>query len=170
MIKRFIFLFLLAACCAVLSRTYLIEGIYVASASMEPTLHVGTNFFLDKLTLHFSNLKRGDIVVFPSPVEPGKDLIKRVIGTGGETIEIRNKEVFLNGSRLEENYVKHTRSSEMLEGDNLGPLEIPAGDIFVMGDNRDESGDSRDWKDSTTGGHIYFVQVEKIKGKVIFLF
>ncbi len=170
MIRRLIFLFFIAAGAAIISRTFLIEGIYVASASMEPTLPVGANFFLDKLTVRFAKLKRGDIVVFPSPVDPGKDLIKRIIGVGGDSLEIRNKKVFVNGGELDEKYVKHTRSTELLVGDNLGPLDVPAGTVFVMGDNRDESGDSRDWKDKTTGDHIYFVPVEKVKGRIISFF
>ena len=170
MIKRLLFLFFIAAFITVFFRTFVLEGIYVASASMEPTLPVGTNYFLEKVTLKFTKPKRGDIVVFPSPVEPGKDLIKRVIGTGGDTIEIRRKEVFLNGAKLEEDYVKHTRSTEMLVGDNLGPLEVPENMIFVMGDNRDESGDSRDWKDKGNEEHIYYIPVEKIKGKIIRFF
>jgi signal peptidase I len=170
MIKRLIFLFFIAAVLTVFLRTFVIEGIYVASASMEPTLPVGTNYFLEKVTIRFIKPRRGDIVVFPSPVEPGKDLIKRVIGTGGDTIEIKRKEVFLNGIKLEEEYVKHTRSAEMLVGDNLGPLEVPADMVFVMGDNRDESGDSRDWKDKGTDEHIYYIPVEKIKGKIIRFF
>jgi len=167
MIKRLLFLFFIAAFIAVFFRTFVLEGIYVASASMEPTLPVGTNYFLEKITLRFTKPKRGDIVVFPSPEEPGKDLIKRVIAAGGDTIEIRRKEVFINDVKIEENYVKHTRSSEMLVGDNLGPLEVPQGSVFVMGDNRDESGDSRDWKEKGTEEHIYYISVDKIKGKII---
>jgi signal peptidase I len=170
MIKRLVFLLLIAVAGTVLLRTFVVEGIYVASASMEPTLHVGTDFFLDKLTPHFTRIKRGDIVVFPSPVEPGKDLIKRVIGVGGDNLEIKNKEVFLQGVKLEESYVKYTRSSEILAGDNLGPLAVPDGTVFVMGDNRDESGDSRDWKNKETGQHIYFVPCDKVKGRIILLY
>jgi signal peptidase I len=170
MIKRLAFLFLLALVGAVLLRTFVIEGIYVASASMEPTLSVGSNFFLNKLAYRFSGVKRGDVVVFPSPVDSGKDLIKRVIALGGDTLEIRNKDVFLRGVKLEEKYVKHVRSGEALEDDNVGPLEVPEGSVFVMGDNRDESGDSRDWKNKQTGQHIYFIETKNIKGKLIILY
>jgi len=170
MIKRLAFLVLLAFAGTVLLRTFVIEGIYVASASMEPTLHVGTNFFLEKLTLRFSKPRRGDIVVFVSPVNPGKDLIKRVIAVGGDKIEIKDKEVFLNGTKLDEPYIKHTRSNEILQGDNIEPLDVPRDSVFVMGDNRDESGDSRDWKNKDTGQHIYFVTCDSIKGRIILLY
>jgi len=170
MMRRFFFLFLVAVLATVVLRTLVIEGIYVASASMEPTLPVGTKYFLEKLTVRLSGAKRADIVVFPSPVEPGKDLIKRVIAVGGDKIELRNKEVYLDGLKLEESYVRHSRRNEVLEDDNVGPLEVAEGTVFVMGDNRDESGDSRDWKNIETGEHIYFIPVKSLKGKIILLF
>jgi len=168
--KRLIFLLMISAAAAVLFRTFVIEGIYIASASMEPTLPVGTKYFLEKITVRFRAPARGDIVVFPSPIQEGKDLVKRVIAAGGDTLEIRNKIVFLNGERLTEKYAEYKRSNETLDGDNIGPLAVPAKSLFVMGDNRDESGDSRDWKNKGTGEHIYFVPVEKIKGKIILFY
>jgi signal peptidase I len=147
-------------------REYVIEGIYVASASMEPTLPVGTHLFLEKVTIKFKTPGYGDIVVFPSPVTKAHDLIKRIIGLPVDSIAIRNKAVYRNGTKLDEPYVKHTRPNEALEGDDLGPVTVPAGMAFVLGDNRDESGDSRDWKDSN-GEHHYFIAINSIKGKVI---
>ena len=94
-------------------------------------------------------------------------MIKRVIGLPGEAIEIRGKKVFINGSALDEPYAAFKRKDEILVGDNLGPIKIPADSFFVMGDNRDESGDSRDWKDAATGEHIYFVSGKDIKGRLI---
>jgi len=170
MSKRIWLLIAVGVILALFIRSFVLEGIYVASASMEPTLAVGSKFFLEKVTYYFREPAKGDIVVFPSPVKKDYDLIKRVIATAGDTLEIRDKTVFLNGQALSENYVKHTRSSELLVGDNLGPLQVPAGALFVMGDNRDESGDSRDWKDPATGDHIYFVAVGSVKGKILILY
>jgi signal peptidase I len=157
----------IAAAAALLLRIFIIEGIYVASGSMEPTLILGTNLLLEKVVLRFRAPRRGDIVVFPSPVEPSKDLIKRVIGLPGDTIEIRSKSVFLNGGKLSENYIKHTRPRERLLGDTIAPITVPEGMVFVMGDNRDESRDSRDWKNTLTNEPIRFVAIKRLKGRVI---
>jgi signal peptidase I len=169
MIKRLLFLAIIAGIITLGVREYVVEGIYVASGSMEPTLTVGTHLFLEKVTFKFKKPAYGDIVVFPSPVTMEKDLIKRVIGLPGDTIEIRSKAVYRNGSALDEPYVKHTRATEALEDDNLAPITIPADMAFVLGDNRDESNDSRDWKDEKTGEHHYFIALDSIKGKLIHL-
>ena len=166
-IRRLVFLVIIAVSVTIFVRTYVIEGIYVASASMEPTLLPGRHLFLEKLSLKCRSPRRGDIVVFASPVNENRDLIKRIIAIPGDVVEIRGKTVFLNGEELREPYVQHTRKNEALEGDNMGPLNVPKGAVFVMGDNRDESGDSRDWIDQATGAHIYFVSVKTIKGKLI---
>jgi signal peptidase I len=170
MIKRLLFLLFLGVVCTLLLRTFVIEGIYVASASMEPTLPVGTNLFLEKVTLQLGSPKRGDVVVFPSPVKDRHDLIKRVIALPGEQVQIKDKLVYIDQRPLAELYVQHTRSAETLEDDNLGPLTVPRGSLFVMGDNRDVSGDSRDWKDPLTGEHVYFVPVSSVKGTIVQLF
>jgi signal peptidase I len=170
MIRRFIFLLLLACMATLAVRAYVVEGIYVASASMEPTMPVGVHLFLEKITIKFGRLKRGDIVVFPSPSKKNHDLIKRVIALPGDELEIRDKTVYLNGRQQQETYVKFTRKDERLEGDNLGPMTIPEGMVFVMGDNRDESDDGRVWKDEKTGQPIYFVPIDEIKGKALWAF
>jgi signal peptidase I len=170
MIRRLVFLYFIAAVCTIFLRTFVVEGIYVASASMEPALPVNTHLFLETITLRFHKPSRGDIVVFRSPVDPGRDLIKRVIALPGDTIEIKEKVVYLNAAELKEDYVQHTRALELLEGDNMGPLTVPEDAVFVMGDNRDESGDSRDWKDGKTGERRYFVPIKSIKGKIILFY
>lgn len=170
MLRRLAFLALIAAVLTLFFRSFGLEGIYINSGSMEPTLPVKASYFLEKISYRFINPRRGDIIAFPSPITPGKDLVKRVIAIGGDTIELRNKAVVLNGSLLSEPYVQHTRSKELLEGDNIPPLTVPEGMVFVMGDNRDESGDSRDWKDALSGEHQYFVPVNQIKGKLIVLY
>ncbi|MCB4790618.1 MAG: signal peptidase I [Elusimicrobia bacterium] len=156
-----------AAISALLIRSFIAEGIYPASGSMEPTLLKDKHYILEKVTIKFIPPKRSDIIVFPSPVQKNHDLIKRVIAVCGDNIEIRRKKVFLNNVPLEENYVQYTRPNELLKGDDLGPLAVPNGKVFVMGDNRDESGDSRDWKDPVTKESIYFIDNKNVKGRII---
>lgn len=164
--KRILLWLVLGAVGAFIVRMWCVEGIYIASGSMKPTLKEGAQLFTNKLAYQFSKPKRGDIVSLRSPVSLEKGLVKRIIAAEGDTIEIRSKKVFLNGQELLEPYVQYTRKNELLKGDKISPLVVPPGHVFVMGDNRDESNDSRDWKDSKNGEHIYFVPMKLIEGKV----
>lgn len=168
--RRFLMLTVVAVILAAALRVFVLEGIYVASGSMEPTLSTGQTLFLEKVTIKFRGVKYNDIVVFPSPERKGRDLIKRVIALPGDTIEIHEKVVYRNGSVLEEEYVQYTRRNEILLGDNIEQTEVPKGMVFVMGDNRDESKDSRDWRDPETGERLYFIPIHSIKGKVFSLY
>lgn len=143
-------------------REWVGEPIYVASPSMEPTLKTGTMLILDKMTLCFRAPKRGDILSFRSPVER-RDLLKRVIALPGETVELRRKAVFINGQSLAEPYAVHSRSGEDLVGDTMGPLLVPPGHYFMLGDNRDESSDSSVWKDAD-GNPVRFVGLRLVEG------
>jgi signal peptidase I len=163
---RLLWLTFLGALGALLLRAFVFEGVYIASASMEPALPVGRHLFVNKLAYRTGSPQRGDIVVFPSPVDDEKDLVKRVIAVAGDDVLIREKKVYLNGAALEEPYAVHDRP-EMLVGDNLDVGVVPPGRVFVMGDNRDHSGDSRDWKDAKTGAPIRFIRIGDIKGKLI---
>ena len=145
-------------------RAWVVEPITIASASMEPALKVGTLLILDKLSLERRGPKRGEIVSFRSPVD-AEDLVKRVIAVPGDIVEIRAKKVFVNGQALDEPYAVHDRPDERLEGDNLGPLTVPAGAYFVLGDNRDESKDSSVWK-TASGERVYFTPVSSLQGIV----
>lgn len=163
--KRLVFLIVLGVAGAYFFRHYVGGLVRVASGSMEPTLEQGSFQWLNKWYYYFHPIKRGDIIVFPSPVDKSKDLIKRVIGLPGDSIQIINKEVFLNYKKLTEPYVIHKRADEILSGDNMPEVIVPQNCLFVMGDNRDWSEDSRDWKDKR-GKHIYFISVDSVEGKI----
>ena len=150
-------------------RTQLVEPIYVASGSMDPTLAVGGHYLVNRLVYKFREPRRGEIISFTNPVDERTPNIKRVIAVGGDRVELRRKKVYLNGEPLEEPYTVHTRASEDLAGDNLGPLTVPAESYFVLGDNRDESFDSSVWKDPASGRPIYFVPLKNVKGRLILI-
>jgi signal peptidase I len=130
---------------ALLVEAFLIQAFWIPSPSMEPTLGVGDRVLVNKLSYNFHDVNRGDVVVFERP--PGastgengeiKDLIKRVIAIGGETVEARDGNVYVNGKQIEENYLEPGTPT-----DNLPLTTIPDGRVFVMGDNRTNSEDSR---------------------------
>jgi len=112
-----------------------------------------------------ANIERGDIIVFMFPEDETKDFIKRVIGLPGDTVEIRRKTVYIHGQPLNERYTQHVDPMvfphQVQPRDNLGPITVPADSYFVMGDNRDQSLDSRFWG---------FVKREKIKGKAFLIY
>ena len=133
---------------------------------MEPTFPVGAFVLMDKVTLRWREPRRGEVIVFSSPLREDKELVKRVIALPGDTVELRAKKVLVNGVELDENYTQHTRAEERLAGDNLGPLTVPPKGIFVLGDNRDESKDSSVWKDPDDGEPIYFLPRRRVTGLV----
>jgi signal peptidase I len=127
---------------ALLIKTFLLQAFYIPSASMDPTLKIHDRVLVNKLSYHFHEVHRGDIVVFKRP--PGerdaniKDLIKRVIALPGETVEGRDGHVMIDGRILHEPYVPPDKPT-----DNFGPLKIAKNHYWVMGDNRTNSKDSR---------------------------
>jgi len=146
---------------AIIIRTLLIQAFKIPTSSMEDTLlindHIIANKFIygttipfrkDKI-LRFEKPKRGDVVIFRYPVDPKLMFIKRCIGLPGDTIEIKDKVVYVNSQKLEEKYVYHkdirTFPAMYAPRDNYGPIKVPEGHYFVMGDNRDYSSDSRFW-------------------------
>jgi signal peptidase I len=161
---RLLKLFAIALAIVLPVRTWVAEPIYVASPSMEPTLKTGTMMVLDKLTLRMRAPRRGDVLSFRSPVD-AHDLLKRVVAVPGETVEMREKVVFINGKELDEPYAVHSRAGERLEGDNIGPLVVPEKGFFVLGDNRDVSNDSSVWKDAD-GLPLRFLRLRLIQGIV----
>lgn len=160
--KELPFLVVVALIVAVIIKTFLVQAFYIPSASMRDTLLEGDRVMVNKLAYRFGDPHRGDVIVFDSPLvehhpsesflgkvvrnvgealgisTPESALIKRVIALGGETIEIRDNTIFIDGTALDEPYL--TRPVTM---DAFGPLTIPTGHVFVMGDNRNQSEDGR---------------------------
>ena len=164
-LPRILFLLAVALGIVLPVRAWIVEPIFIPTASMEPTLPVGRHLFLDKLTLHRRKIERGDIVVFKPPTGEDEEMVKRVIGLPGESVELKDKAVFIDGKALSEDYIQHKRAGERLEGDNLGPVVVPEDSYFVLGDNRDESNDSTVWKDKD-GNRLYFVPLRDVRGFV----
>jgi signal peptidase I len=133
------------------------QATVVPTESMVPSILVGDHFFLDKVAfpanypqslqkyLPVRTIERGDIVALWSPENPDVRLVKRVIGLPGETLEIRHRAVSIDGRKLNEPYVIYLDPQEIDRRDNFGPVTIPAEQFFLMGDNRDNSNDSRFW-------------------------
>ncbi len=164
---RWIILFLAGLGATVPLRRWVVEPIYVASASMEPALPVGARLLSDKVTLRLRPPRRGDIVLFSPPSGAALGAGKRVIALPRETVELRGDEVYVDGKPLDEPYAVHRRPGTRRPA--LGPLTVPPGGLFLLGDNRDESEDSSVWKDST-GSPVYFVPVASVTGLVRPLF
>lgn len=142
-------------------RTFVAEARYIPSGSMEPTLEINDRLVVEKISYYFNPPQRGDIVVFwpPDSLFPeGKRrdaFIKRVIGLPGDTVEITNGTVFVNGEPLEEDYIKAEPTYVW------GPETVPEGEYLVLGDNRNSSYDSHSWG---------FVPAENIIGKAVVRF
>ncbi len=160
---------------ALIIRTYIVQAFKIPSGSMIPTLLIGDHIlvnkflygtqipFSDKKILAIEQPNRGDIIVFKYPEDLSKDFIKRVIGVGGDIVQERNKVLFVNGKPLSEPYVQHTDDSinSMEPRDNFGPYLVPVGKLFVMGDNRDQSYDSRYWG---------YVDLKLVRGKAMIIY
>ena len=142
------------------------QATVVPTESMTPTILVGDHFFLDKVAfpanypqalqkyLPIRTIHRGDIVALWSPENPNIRLVKRVIGLPGETLDVRNRDVYINGRKLVEPYAVHTDIQEFDRRDNFGPVTVPPEHFFMMGDNRDNSNDSRFWGFAARGSLI----------------
>jgi signal peptidase I len=125
-------------------KPFVAEAFYIPSPSMVPTLEIGDRVLVNKFIYRFSDPQRGDIIVFRSEAEGGVDLIKRVVGLPGDKVELLHGQVFLNGQRQNEPYVVNKPCvSGMPKTCSYGPVTVPQGHYFVMGDNRAKSADSR---------------------------
>ena len=112
--------------------------IRVDGESMEPTLLSGEYVMVNRLSYRFGSPQRGDIIIFHPPLNPGEEYVKRVIGLSGDVVEVKNKVVYVNGQPLDETYLDVTTNYP-------GAWRVPAGQLFVLGDNRNNSEDSHDW-------------------------
>ena len=168
---------LIAVVLALFIRTFIIQAFKIPSGSMEDTLLVGDHLlvnkfiygvkipFINKNIVDIKDPKRGDIIVFRYPEDENKDFIKRVIGTGGDKVEVKKRQVFVNDEPIDEPYAVYKAGETSFfgfqKGRNFGPFEVPEGHVFVMGDNRDNSHDSRFWGT---------VEISEIKGKAFILY
>jgi signal peptidase I len=118
---------------------FVYQPVRVEGTSMAPLLSDQERIFINKFVYRFEPIERGDVVVFWYPLDHSKSFIKRVIAEPGETVEIRHGVLFVNGERLSEPYVPDI----FFDGSSFGPIRVPAGEYFVMGDHRDSSNDSR---------------------------
>jgi signal peptidase I len=166
----------IAVILALFIRTFVVQAFKIPSGSMEPTLLVGDHILVNKFIygvkipylrttiIPISEPKRNDVIVFIYPVDQSKDFIKRVIGLPGDTIEIIGKEIFINGKRFDDPFGHYTEgegpAGRAARG-RVGPWKVPEGDLFVMGDNRDHSYDSRFWG---------FVPLSAVKGEAFIIY
>jgi signal peptidase I len=173
----------IAVILALFIRTFVVQAFKIPTGSMEENLLIGDHLLVNKFVfgptatpieralLPIGTIRRGDIIVFKYPEEPDRDFIKRVIGLPGDTVELRNKKVHVNGKPLDEPYVHFLQApsaeSEFHEitsfdvRERYGPVTVPPNQYFVMGDNRDNSQDSRYWG---------FLQRDLVKGRALVIY
>ena len=170
----------IAVILALFVRTWVVQAFKIPTGSMENNLLIGDHLLVNKFVfgptatgleravLPVRDIRRGDILVFKYPEEPERDFIKRVIGLPGDTLELRSKKVYINGTPLDEPYVHFLTAaspgSEVTSADvreRYGPVTVPPDQFFVMGDNRDNSQDSRYWG---------FLPRGHVKGKALMIY
>ena len=169
---------LIAALIAFLVRGFIIQAFKIPSGSMIPTLLIGDQLLVNRLSYvvkipftdivlaHIGTPKRGDVVVFRYPEDHSKDFIKRVIGVGGDVIEIKDKKVFVSGKPLDDPHARFIDdrifpAGTQIPRDNFGPVTVPKDSYFCMGDNRDNSADSRFWG---------FVKTDELVGRALIIY
>lgn len=176
-IREYIEAILIALLLALFIRTFVVQAFKIPSGSMLNTLLIGDHILVNKFIygikdpfsgntwIPVKKPGRGDVVVFKYPLNPSQDYIKRVIGTEGDQIEIKNKKVYVNGEPQDDSYAIFLDSKILPAGvqgrDNMELKTVPANSLFVMGDNRDNSYDSRFWN---------FVDLKAVKGKAFIFY
>ncbi len=173
----------IAVILALFVRTFVLQAFKIPTGSMENNLLIGDHLLvnkfryaptasrLEKALLPIGDIRRGDVLVFKYPVEPDRDFIKRVIGLPGEKLELKDKKIYINDRPLDEPYVHFLEpprgSSELSEvtssdvRENYGPVTVPPNQYFMMGDNRDNSADSRYWG---------FMPRDYVKGEALLIY
>jgi signal peptidase I len=141
--------------------TFVVQAFYIPSGSMEPTLQVGDRILVSKLSYRLGALDRGDVIVFHYPLNPGKDFVKRVVGVGGERVELKDGVVLINGQPIAELYPTALAGGDRSCTSNYGPQVVPVDNLFVLGDNRCNSEDSR---------FFGYVPVSNVIGKSLFIY
>ena len=176
-IREYIEAILIALLLALFIRTFVVQAFKIPSGSMLNTLLIGDHILVNKFIygikdpfsgntwIPVKKPGRGDVVVFKYPLNPSQDYIKRVVGTEGDQIEIKNKKVYVNGEPQDDSYAIFLDSKILPAGeqgrDNMELKTVPANSLFVMGDNRDNSYDSRFWN---------FVDLKAVKGKAFIFY
>jgi signal peptidase I len=170
-IKEYIEPIVIAILIALFIRAFIVQAFKIPSSSMEPTLLVGDHLLVNKFIygvripytdikfFKYKKPKRGDIIVFIFPKDRSKDFIKRVIGTGGEKVAIIHNKIYINDKMIDDRWGHFTMPRSSIE--DYGPVKVPEGSLFVMGDNRDNSQDSRFWG---------FVNINEVKGKAFIVY
>lgn len=176
-IKEYLEPIFIAVLIALFIRTFIVQAFKIPSSSMEPTLQVGDYIlvskfiygikipFTDTKLFQFKNPKRGDIIVFIYPKDQSKDFIKRVIGMEGEKVEIIRNKIYINGKLIDDpwgHYIEKGEGARYFQTmERFGPEVVPKGSLFVLGDNRDNSQDSRFWG---------FVNFNAVRGKALVIY
>ncbi len=175
-IKEYLEPIVMAVLIALFIRAFIVQAFKIPSSSMEPTLQVGDHIlvskfiygvripFIDKKIFKFNNPKRGDIIVFIYPRDRSKDFIKRVIGLEGEKVEIIRNKIYINDQIINDpwgHFEKGNWSTYLSSIEHYGPYIVPKDSLFVLGDNRDNSQDSRFWG---------FVNIDDVKGKAFIIY
>jgi signal peptidase I len=176
-VQEYIEAIIIAILIAVFIKAFIVQAFKIPSGSMIPTLQIGDHILVNKFIygikmpflrntlVKIKDPERGDIIVFIYPDDRSKDFIKRVIGVGGDTIEIRNKKIFLNGLSYQDAHGVYSDDfiipGAIQPRDNFGPVTVPKNAYFVMGDNRDQSADSRYWG---------FVPAKDVLGKAFIIY
>ena len=168
---------IVALALALFIRTFVVQAFKIPSGSMEPTLQIGDHILVNKFiygvkipltTIQLFPLEkpqRGDVLVFIYPLDPSKDFIKRVVAVEGDTVKMVSKKLYINGIEVPDPHAVYTEESafsgEVQKRDNFGPVTVPKEALFVLGDNRDRSLDSRFWG---------FVPLEDVRGKAFIIY
>jgi len=132
-----------AALLSLLIITFVVQAFYIPSGSMEPTLQVDDRILVSKFSYRLGRIARGDVIVFHYPLNPGKDFVKRVVALSGERVELRDGVVLINSQPITELYPTALAAGDRACTTNYGPQQVPPAQLFVLGDNRCNSEDSR---------------------------